>query len=104
MSCGHVTGIHYPENYAKPIRRNHPRQFAGFPVSLRCDTFLILCPMAFRLPMLIELPHSACEELRQRETLGAANKTDANSSKTNFKYVLWVLNQTSACVRPETMK
>lgn len=60
--------------------------------------------MAFRLPMLIELPHSACEELRQRETLGAANKTDANSSKTNFKYVLWVLNQTSACVRPETMK
>lgn len=40
--------------------------------------------------MLIELPHLAYEELfRQRETLGAANKTHANSSKTNFKYVLW---------------
>jgi len=49
--------------------------------------------------MLIEPPHSACEELRQRETLGAANKTHANSSKTNFKYVLWVpMKRVRACV------
>jgi len=55
--------------------------------------------MAFRRAMLIEPPHSACEELRQRETLGAANKTHANSSKTNFKYVLWVpMKRVRACV------